>query len=698
VTHGRVPAETIADDLVTETLLRCWLRESGPLPVTDDGAVQLGLPSSGVTVRVTLTHRSPSGWHRFAPPELVPPGGSPSTVDGGLLAALLVREITAEQGRAAAHGTEALGRIMDSARRIAGHLEARWSADRPATVPPFLAAEQAPLTGHPFHPAGASRQGASDRAMATYSPERAGSFGLHWFAAHPSVVATSVGPTSGRPPAGASRMDRRGAVVRLLTELYGGDGDPRESRPDRSSGAVRFGSVTASGLDHPPASVGDARILTEHQALAGPDYPTGRARPGGGPPPGYLPVPAHPWQARELIERADGPVAELLADGRLIDLGVSGPLWYPTTSVRTVWRPDSPVMLKLSLGLRITNSRRVLQLGELRLAEMITRLVDAGLGAALAARHPHFRLIGEPTWVAVIRRDQRMRAANRSFRSGPGLVGLNPSRATDTQDDYSDDGALGLETAFRTNPFGPGDRVACVAALVAPRPDREADSHGRARAAMLPQMLNRLSERCHEQVAALADAWFTRYLAVLAAPVLDLYLRFGVGVEAHLQNTLVSLDDDGWPIAGWYRDSQGYYVAESAVMTMERLLPGFADGLDVVFNDELVTERTIYYLFVNNVFAVAGALGAAGVADEYRLLGRVRDLLGRMDADARRDHGPQRPPPARRRLLTVLLTAGTLPSKGNLRTCVDGRDELIGPVAAQSVYVQIPNPLLEAAA
>ncbi|WP_242419089.1 IucA/IucC family protein, partial [Frankia sp. CpI1-P] len=69
--------------------------------------------------------------------------------------------------------------------------------------------------------------------------------------------------------------------------------------------------------------------------------------------------------------------------------------------MRTVWRPDRRVMLKLSLGLRITNSRRVLHLGELRLAEMITRLVDAGLGAALTARHPDFHLIGEPDWVAV---------------------------------------------------------------------------------------------------------------------------------------------------------------------------------------------------------------------------------------------------------------------------------------------------------
>lgn len=600
----RISATEVADTLMIETLLRCWLRESGSgsAPVGADGRLELALPASGQIVRTTLVHQSPTGWHRFGPAALVPPGGRATDLDSSLLAALLVREITADVGRPAADGREALGRIIDAAHRITGHLDARRHLPSDDTgTPPFLAAEQAPLTGHPFHPAGASRLGASDEAMATYSPERAGAFALHWFAAHPSVVATShaaaASPSAAEPP----------LPLPLLADLYQGD----------------------------------------HLV-----------------PPGYQPVPAHPWQAQDLTGQPAGAVGRLLADGRLIDLGPSGPAWHPTTSVRTLWRPDSPVMLKLSLGLRITNSRRVLQPGELRLAEMITRLVDAGLGSALTARHPRFHLIGEPDWAAVL---------------------------------HPDMGAVGLESAQRVNPFGATDRVACAAALVAPRPDQAADSRGWARAAMLPRILDRLGTRRHEPVAALADAWFTRYLAVLAVPVLDLYLHHGVGVEAHLQNTLVSLDDDGWPVAGWFRDSQGYYVAESAAADLDTLLPGFADGLAAVFADDLIAERIIYYLFVNNVFAIAGALGAAGIADELHLLGRVRALLARMDRTARLDQHPDRPPESRRRLLTVLLSAPTLPSKANFRTCVDGRDELMGPVATQSVYVQIPNPLMEAA-
>ncbi|SNQ50273.1 Siderophore synthetase component [Frankia canadensis] len=632
MTGGEPPAATdVADDVALETLLRCWLREAGIDLPPGARTARFELPASGLSVRAAISHRSVCGWHRFGPVELVSPGGEPSTLDAGLLAALLVREVTAARGLPAAAGTEALGRMIDSARRIAGHLEARRAAgtrtgQRP---PPFLAAEQASVSGHPFHPAAQSRQGASDRAMAVYSPERAGSFALHWFAAHPDAVATS-----GTAP-------RLGTAVRRS-----GDTAATARRPAVGSMPEWEGGHRQAGL---------AELLAD---LSG----------GVDVPPGYLILPAHPWQAAELTGRGEGAAAELLADGRLVDLGVSGPRWYPTTSLRTVWRPDSPVMLKLSLGLRITNSRRVLQLGELRLAEMVSRLFDAGLGDPLAARHPAFHLIGEPAWVAVTHPD---RPAARA--------------------------AIGLETAVRVNPFGATDRAVCLSALVAARPDLAADSRGRARAAMLPVLLLRRAERGNEPVEDLAVSWFERYLAVLVAPVLDLYLRCGVGVEAHLQNTLLTVDADGWPVAGWYRDSQGYYVTASAAASAQHLIPGCADGLDLVFDDDLVAERVAYYLIINNVLAVVGALGAAGVADEHRLLGRVRALLTRLADPARPDQEPDRVPAGRLRLAHTLLTAATLPCKANLRTCVDGRDELTGPVATQSVYVRITNPLLEAA-
>ncbi len=70
---------------------------------------------------------------------------------------------------------------------------------------------------------------------------------------------------------------------------------------------------------------------------------------GTTPPAGRVLVPAHPWQAAAVLQRPR--VAALVAEGRMEALGPLGAQWYPTSSLRTVYHPDLPVMLKLSLGL-----------------------------------------------------------------------------------------------------------------------------------------------------------------------------------------------------------------------------------------------------------------------------------------------------------------------------------------------------------
>lgn len=354
-------------------------------------------------------------------------------------------------------------------------------------------------------------------------------------------------------------------------------------------------------------------------------------------PAGFVPVPAHPWQAARLRTRP--AAAALLEAGDLVDLGPGGAPWWPTSSVRTVAQPGSRVMLKLSLGLRVTNSRRDNVRSELALGTRTARLVDAGLGRALAAAHPCFGLVRDPAWVGV-----------------------------------DGDGPVGLDTVVREVPFEPRDEIACAGALVDARPDRDRP--------VVADLVERLAARRGMDRSAAATDWYRGFLDAVAVPLLWLHGTHGIGLEAHLQNLLVGLDADGRPDRGWYRDNQGWYLAASKEPAAQALLPGVGDGVPLVFDDALVTERVVYYLGVNALLGVAGALAAAGLADEHDLLRVLADVL-RTSL-----RGPSPSPAAE-----FLLEAKSLRTKANLLTGVDGRDELDGPVETQSVYVDVPNPL-----
>ncbi len=361
-------------------------------------------------------------------------------------------------------------------------------------------------------------------------------------------------------------------------------------------------------------------------------------------PPGSVAVPAHPWQARDVVARPE--VRALLEAVLLHDLGPAGPPWSPTSSVRTVYRADAPVMLKLSLGLRITNSRRENLRLELARGMEVQRLLEAGLGAALHAAHPGFDVVRDPAWIAV---DAPLSARPES----------------------------GLEVVIRDNPFGGAERVACVAGLVAERPDLP---HRRS---ALATLVGELAARTGRSVPDVAQEWLHRYLEMVVVPVLWLYAEHGLGLEAHQQNTLVVLDADGWPAGGRYRDNQGYYFSQTRSGGLSRWLPGAGRELGTLCPDEVIDERLGYYVGINTVLGLVGAMGSQRLADERALLTTVRGVLTRLS----REHGAT--------LVATLLDAPVLRCKANLLTRVDGLDELVGPLDAQSVYVDIGNPIAE---
>ena len=348
-------------------------------------------------------------------------------------------------------------------------------------------------------------------------------------------------------------------------------------------------------------------------------------------------VPAHPWQAADLLRRP--AVQQLVEAGKLRHRGAAGPRWFPTSSLRTVYRPDSPVMLKLSLGLNITNSKRENLRKELLRGVEAHRLFAGTAGSRLLAEHPHFRMLTDAAYLAV-------------------------------------DGVPGLDVSIRHSPFRPTDYVYCVAALTdlgrgAIGPDGAAHE--------LAAHIKGLAEVSGRAVREVAADWFARYVARLIVPILWIDAELGVTLEGHQQNTLIQLDEQGYPGAGWYRDNQGFYYRASRIEELAGLAgdPELGKASDTVVADDVVTERLLYYVGINNLFGMIGALGCAGLAEERDLLRVARDELSVL-----RGHRPT----------DLLLEAATLRCKANLLTRAAGLDELVGDLATQSVYVEIPNP------
>lgn len=197
-----------------------------------------------------------------------------------------------------------------------------------------------------------------------------------------------------------------------------------------------------------------------------------------------------------------GPgLTDAFADGRLIRLGTTTSDTWPTAAIRTLYAPEHDLFVKFSLDVRITNDVRRLWRHDL----LALRRTDATVVAA-AARTPG------GSWLS----DRGYRTAAFAFEELAVLV-------RDGLYDHVVPGATPLLAAalvegFDGNPLdGLGDPA----------------------------------------------AWWTAYLRCAVPPVVDLFARHGVVIEAHLQNCLIAVDAQGTP----YRPCTGTRRASSCCRT-----------------------------------------------------------------------------------------------------------------------------------
>lgn len=572
----------IAERATIQSFLNCYLREIG-FSSSEVQEIRCPLVYQGVELVARLRYWSPTGRHLFSfPIYYQPAGGNLLELDYVTLVALVTKELVLANG-SVGHQDELLLRVIQSCWNIEQFVRHRR---RDAELlygftSSFIESEQALVFGHHLHPTPKSRQGFSDEELFLYSPELNGQFALHYFRAHRSIV------------------QEGSALSQSATSLIK---------------AELLSDLTVDS--------------TFKQNYCGEDD--------------YALLPVHPWQAKFL--RYQPVIQALFKQGLLQDLGPQGREFLPTSSIRTVYHPESAFMLKLSLNVKITNSVRTNLYKELERSVEVYQLLESQVGQELADKFPEFSIIRDPAYITLNINGEPVDGFSTLLRENPFFK--NP--ATD---------ATCLIGLCQDSIFGDGSRLA--------------------------QVIRQLAKQEQRSTAEVSCDWFRRYLKIALEPILWLYFTYGIAIEAHQQNSVLQLQD-GYPSRFYYRDNQGYYYRQSFYPKLAAILPGISEKSQTLCDDAVVDERLGYYLFFNNLFGLINAFGVAGLVDERSLLSQVRTILENYpisESDCST-------------LLQTFLFQPKLRCKANLLTRFHDMDELVGSVATQSVYVSIDNPLI----
>ncbi|WGV25331.1 IucA/IucC family protein [Halotia branconii] len=592
----------IAERATIQSFLNCYLRETNTGKLITKAVASTDIAFTEVLSRtganslfccilkkqclrllIGIKYWSLTGRHVFSFPLFYQPStGNLLELDYVTLVALLTKELALNSG-SNSHQDELLSRVIQSYSHIEKFVRER-KQDKESLYQfnnSFINTEQALVFGHHLHPTPKSRQGFSEQELVTYSPELKGNFPLHYFRAHQSITVE-----------GSALSQTATALIKA--EL-----------------------------------IQDLTIDEEFkQKYCQIDE--------------YSLLPIHPWEANYLLNKPE--IQKLINRGLLQDLGEQGKVYQPTTSIRTVYHPQSAFMLKLSLNVKITNSLRINLYKELARSVEVYQILAGKIGKKLRQKFPNFHVIRDPAYITIQ------------------IDGVPIN---------------GFSTILRENPFldHPETDATCLIALC-----QDAIFDDGSRLKNVIQQLAQQESRSTEEVSL---NWFRDYLQVYLEPILWLYFTYGVGLEAHQQNSVLQLEN-GYPKCLFYRDNQGYYYRRSCHQLLDNILPGISDKSETICDDAVVDERLGYYLFINNLFGLINAFGVAGLVDEKLLLKELRNKLEEYIDLA----------PKSTKLLENLLFEPKLRCKANLLTRFHDMDELVGSVATQSVYVNIDNPLL----
>ncbi|WP_339538516.1 IucA/IucC family protein [Pseudomonas sp. RA_15y_Pfl2_54] len=220
----------------------------------------------------------------------------------------------------------------------------------------------------------------------------------------------------------------------------------------------------------------------------------------------WLPLPIHSWHLQAYVLET---FAQEIADGILITDGPDLPT-LPTMSYRTMMPAldESAPLIKLPIAVWMTSELRSLQAKSIhmgpRISTVISKILETENGF-----------------------DQRLEIF-------PEEIGVRYKNAV-TQDDHP---GRHLSVVYRASAPAFERNDECLPITVASLFTR-LPATGRP---LFTDLIERDGVRAH---AAQVENWFREYAKVVTHPVVAIYLMYGIGLEAHQQNTMVLFSPDG---------------------------------------------------------------------------------------------------------------------------------------------------------
>lgn len=357
-------------------------------------------------------------------------------------------------------------------------------------------------------------------------------------------------------------------------------------------------------------------------------------------------IPVHPLQAQWLL--AQPHVLEAADLGWIRYLGARGRVFYPTSSVRTVFHPASDWMFKFSIPVKITNSLRRNRSHELNVGVVMTRLMRK---LDFFSVYPYFNVVDDPAYLT---------------------VKLPGHRET------------GFETIIRSNPFRDtkGDGIVSIAALTQdPVPTVGSCLNRPPALSRLGEIIKDLSDLEGRPNSVVARDWFEQYWQCAIEPLILLFDQHGIALEAHQQNSLLNVSN-GYPTHYYFRDNQGFYLSKSRSPDLHSLEGSVSELEDLFFEDGMIFKRFGYYLIFNQLFSIIYRLGADGHLAESEALSLSREWLVALRTQLTGTGEA---------FVSYMLNKPSISCKANLLTRAQDVDELEA-AHEMAVYVDVPNP------